>query len=221
MLRLFNRGHREEEKCIQYLKAIGFTVWTVDENTGEQFRIHGAQGHYGGSADSVGLTPFKELDNKPILLEFKTHNRGSFSHLIKNGLILGKPQHYAQMCSYGAKFGFSYGMYYAVGKDDDDIYIEFVFLDPRHADDLSRKAEGIIYSQTAPPKISLQSSYYECKFCAMNGICHFHEPMEKNCRSCRNARPVDNAEWFCDRWQNIIPKDFIPTGCDQYYQIGE
>lgn len=219
MLRLFETGHREESRFIQMLRGIGFTIYEVDPNTGKQFRIWGAKGHYGGSTDSVGIAPYPEF-NQPILLEFKTHNRGSFANLIKDRLVVSKPRHYAQMCSYGVAYKFEFGLYCAKNKDDEDLYFEIVKLDPRHADDMTRKAEDIIYSELPPPKISLQPSFFQCKFCAFNGICHHNEPMEKNCRSCRNARPIDGAKWHCSHFNQTIPLDFIPKGCDNWHAIG-
>jgi hypothetical protein len=219
MLRLFDRGNREEGYIDEMLFGIGFRVYTIDQETGKQYRITGANGHYGGSADGVGISPYPEF-KEPILLEKKTHNNRSFMHLEKNRLVIGKPQHYAQMCAYGKEFGFRYGLYYAVNKDNDEIYIEIVPLDSNLAIDLKKKAEDIIYSEIPPPKISLQPEYFECKFCVFSGICHFNELPEKNCRSCRHSHATDKARWFCDKFNDVIPPDFIPKGCDQYYAIG-
>lgn len=217
-LRLFERGHLEEARFIKILRGIGFQVWEVDETTGKQFRIWGAQGHYGGSADSKGTMPYPEL-TEPLLIEYKTHNKASFAKLEKEGMILSKPRHYAQMCSYGEEFKFRYGLYCAVDKDDDDFYFEIVPLDPRHADDLRKKAGDIIFSNIPPPKLSLQPEYYECKFCAFAGICHHNHAVEKNCRSCRFSQPAPNAEWGCNHWNALIPKDIIPKGCDHFQGI--
>lgn len=57
--RLFNRGHREEERFIEWLTAAGITVESHDttkplNDKGEypQIRISGCKGHFGGSLDS-------------------------------------------------------------------------------------------------------------------------------------------------------------------------
>ena len=93
MLRLFDRGTKEEANFIHLLRAIGCQVWEVDPQTGKQFRIYGVNGHFGGSLDSGGLLPY--LPDFPILMEFKTHNTKSFVHLQNKGLIISKPQHYS------------------------------------------------------------------------------------------------------------------------------
>src|SRR6476661_7858189 len=41
MLRLFNRGHEEEQRFVRWLVGAGFTVYETDPNTGKQFRIVG------------------------------------------------------------------------------------------------------------------------------------------------------------------------------------
>lgn len=218
MLRLFERGHLEELRWIKNLEGIGFKVWTLDPATGKQFRIMAAQGHYGGSTDSVAESPYKDF-TEPMICEFKTHNTKSFSHLCDKKLLISKPKHYAQMVEYGRFYNIKYGMYCATNKNDDDIYIEIVELDYRLGADLNKKAEDIITSHIPPPKISLQPSYFECLHCPYAGPCHRNEPIERNCRSCNHAWPADNGEWYCDFYKGIIPKDFIPKGCDNWQSI--
>lgn len=218
MYRLFNRGHLEEARFVRWLKGIGCQVWEVEPETNKQFRIHGVQGHYGGSLDGVGIIPY--FPDLPMLLEFKTHNTKSFSHLIDKGLIIAKPQHFAQMSAYGKEYGFKYGLYVATNKNDDDIWPEIVELDWNLADQLKRKAEIIITSPEPPPKISMQPAFHTCKYyCTFNEICHHNAPVEKNCRSCSNAIPVENKEWHCKLHGQNIPPDYIKAGCDQHHPI--
>ena len=101
MQRLFNRGHREEERFVDWLRGIGFQVWEVTPE-GNQHRIKAVQGHFGGSLDGVGVTPDKYKINEPLLLEFKTNGTGSaFTKLKEKGVAVAKPQHFAQMSVYG------------------------------------------------------------------------------------------------------------------------
>lgn len=222
MRRLFNRGHREEPNFVKWLFKMGFFVREIDPATNKQYRMSGVNGHYGGSGDSVLLLPWLRGDNDPrILGEFKTHNKKSFEDLKKNKVKLSKPQHWAQMCGYGKAFNIRYGLYCAINKDDDDIYFEFLELDWNYAHQLEMKAQDIITSQIPPPRLSEQPSYFDCKYCHFQGICHYNEPVEINCRSCKQAQPVDNGEWKCSRFDSIIPKDFIKKGCDQHSSINQ
>lgn len=218
MLRLFNRGHLEEARFIQWLRGIGCTVWEVDPATGQQFRIWGVQGHYGGSSDSVGVLPYLP-PNFPLLMEFKTHNKKSFDKLVKHKVVISKPQHYAQMCSYGKHYSFRYGLYCAVNKDDDDLYFEVVELDWRLANELTNKAQDIITSKTRPARISDNPTYFKCKMCSFAGICHGAEQVEKNCRSCKFAEPAEQATWYCTRHHATIPAHFIAKGCPDHVSI--
>ena len=94
MQRLFNTGHKEEKRIIEWLISSGLEVEYLDENE-KQFRISGVNGHYGGSID--GLITIPELGK--CLLECKTSKTGAeFKNLIESGAEKVKPVHFAQMC---------------------------------------------------------------------------------------------------------------------------
>lgn len=221
MLRLFNRGHEEEARFIRWLKLAGFEVFDVDPDTGKQFRIVGAGGHFGGSLDSILRAPAR-YNIKDVLYwlgEFKTHNDKSFKKLQKDGVAKSKPQHFRQMCSYGRAYGFKFALYCAVNKNTDELYFEVVVLDYNQADDLFRKAESIVRSQVRPPKLAQTDTYFECKYCAFAGLCHRGEVPTKNCRSCEHASAADNAQWFCRVHNAMIPPEIIPQGCESWRRI--
>jgi hypothetical protein len=221
MLRLFNRGHEEESRFIRWLRGIGFEVRDRDPVTDKQFRITGVKGHFGGSLDSMMKAPARyNIPDELIWLgEFKTHNAKSFAKLKKHGVAMSKPMHFRQCCSYGRAYGFQYALYCAVNKDTDELYFEIVVLDYRQADDLFRKAEGIILAQTRPQKIAQTAAYFECKFCDFSDLCHNGAVPNKNCRSCRLATPVDDGKWHCGHRGQLIPKSVIPAGCDSWARI--
>lgn len=245
MLRLLNRGHREEERFVQWLEGIGFELHEIDPATGKQYRINGVKGHFGGSLDSIAKPPERYgLGDMVWLGEFKTHNEESYTKLAGKkpfwsifklggkqsrrtggkGVKLAKPQHFAQMSSYGRAYGYKYGLYCAVNKNTDELYYEIVPLDWRLADDGFRKAEIIINSQTIPPRIALTDTFQYCKnLCSFVEICHHGELPTKNCRSCINARPIEDAQWWCDlhspEANAPIPKEVIPVGCDSWKAI--
>jgi hypothetical protein len=218
MYRLFNRGHKEEDRLIEWIRSIAASVLSHDQNTGKQFRISGVNSHYGGSLDSIiHLPPSYQIDI-PFLGEFKTHNESSFKLLVKNGVILSKPKHFAQMCAYGSSeiYNFDYGIYFAINKNTDDLYVEVVELDHNFGKKLLQKASDIILAETAPGRISASPAYSECTYCAMQGICHKNEAVDVNCRSCRHSVPVQNAEWLCSVANQIIPNHIIRKGCEQW-----
>jgi len=221
ILRLFNVGHSAEPRFITYLRGIGFEVKEFSE-TGKQFQISGAMGHYGGSLDGMCKAPAKyQLPEDIILLnEFKTNGTGAgYTDVDVKGVQKAKPKHYAQMSQYGYKYGLKYGLYMIENKNDSDITFKVIELDWNLGAQLEKKAEQIIFSKEPPPRISENPALFDCKYCHLSDICHKGATPEKNCRSCRNASPVEDAQWFCSAHNSNIPPDFIKVGCDNWLPI--
>jgi len=276
LLRLFNRGHKEEPRLIEWIEGIGVKVWADDLTNNKlfyceeldkyrilstkelaeiddtqskleddvstykqhiarakadgldfpQYRISAVNGHFGGSLDGVARLPERYQIAVPVLQEFKTSNTKGFKELQKKGVVLAKPQHFAQMSTYGNKHSLTHALYMCVCKETDEIYTEIVKLDWNLGAQMIMKAERVICSQTAPAKLSENPTFWKCKYCSKHGICHKKELCEKNCRSCLHAVPAENAQWICEhvcdaRW-NIIPKDTmfeIAETCSNYKSI--
>lgn len=224
MLRLFNRGHREEERLITYLRGIGATVWAYDEQ-GNQIRVSDVNGHFGGSLDGVIVLPPKYNISEPMLLELKTQKDGDgpngFGELQKKGMPVAKPVHFAQTSTYGYKMGFRYCVYVVANKNNDDIEIQIVKLDLQLGQHMIMKAEGIINSPSAPPRLSENPQMRECKYCDFNTVCHQGAASDMNCRSCHMAQPVADKQWFCHHAAHraIIPIQVIKTGCKEWRPI--
>lgn len=227
MYRLFNRGHREEERFVEWLKGAGFEVYDFDE-TGKQFRISAFDGHFAGSLDGIGVIPLKFVPTgEYVLLEFKTSGTGpkKFGKMVENGLQVAKPQHWAQTCTYGYNYGIKYIVYLMINKDNDHLHVEVEELDWNVGKEMERKAEYIINSREAPPRTCNSSSYYNfeqnygAKYCHFKGICFDGNGPEKNCRSCKKAWPIENAEWGCEFTGKVLSKETIETGCDQWESV--
>jgi hypothetical protein len=221
MMRLFNVGHSAEPRFVAYLRGIGFEVKEFDED-GKQFRMSGAMGHYGGSLDGICKAPARYQLSEDILisLSFKTNSTGpGYVKVATESLQKAKPEHWAQECQYGYKCGIKYCIYMIENKNDSDITFKVLELDWNYGAQLEKKAEQIIFSKEPPPRISENPSVFECKYCHLTDICHKGAQPEKNCRSCRNASPVENAEWFCSAHSSNIPSDFIKVGCDNWLPI--
>ena len=225
--RLFNRGHREEARFIEWLEGIGFKVWfeNRDEAPNEkgeypQYRISDVMGHFGGSLDGIAILPERYGIAEPVLLEFKTNGTGAgFNKLADDGMPIAKPEHFAQTSTYGKKYNFRYCVYLNINKNDDSLHIEVVKLNHNLGEQMIMKAEQIIMSQTAPARLSDNPTFHKCGYCHMKEVCHKGAVVEVNCRSCAFARPVENAEWFCEVHNGNIPKDFIAKACPSYKAI--
>jgi hypothetical protein len=225
--RLFNRGHREEARFIEWLEGIGFKVWfeNRDEAPNEkgeypQYRISDVMGHFGGSLDGIAILPERYGIAEPVLLEFKTNGTGAgFNKLADDGMPIAKPEHFAQTSTYGKKYNFRYCVYLNINKNDDSLHIEVVKLNHNLGEQMIMKAEQIIMSQTAPARLSDNPTFHKCGYCHLKEVCHKGAVVEVNCRSCAFARPVENAEWFCEVHNGIIPKDFIAKACPSYKEV--
>lgn len=237
MLRLFNRGHREEDILLEYLSQAGITVFPVDPDTGKQYRISDHSGHFGGSCDGQGYNHSDILLNPAtnellpagsyFLLEFKTSNAKQFASLVKKKVASAKPVHYAQMQIYMDKLDLDIALYVAVNKDDDSIYYEWVKRVPENATYHLEKAGSIIAADSPPLRINESPGWYECKFCDMHSLCQTAAEMpEINCRTCAHSTPLltpdlakeisGDAAWVCAKHDFLITEEYEETGCTDH-----
>lgn len=205
MKRLFQVGNDAEPRFIKYIEGIGFKVWAHDPQTNKQFETRSCNGHFGGKSDGIA-TKY----DITFQLEFKTNGTGAgFVDVETKGLLKAKPKHWAQINHYAYEYKIKYGLYLIENKNDSDIIVQIVELDWQYGQQLENKARDIIESKYPPQRISEQPSYYECKWCFARNICHYNEPVDNNCRSCKNAVPVEDAQWQCIKFNCLIPKEEI------------
>lgn len=217
MKRLHERGKEEEAKINKMLRGIGCKVNDINPDTGKQWVVSWHKGHFGGSMDGeLWLPPSWNIPNK-FIPEFKTSGTGAaFNNYEKKGLEVHKEQYFMQHSLYGYGRKCMDGLFIAVNKNDDDLYIEPVELSAERAEFGIRRAANIITTDYVPAKISTKSTYFECVMCDHKSVCHNGESMDINCRSCVYSEPVDNAEWRCNRFGQEIPRDFVPKACEHY-----
>lgn len=231
--RLFNRGHREEDRYVEWLKGIGAQVWTHDtsqppkpDGTYPQYRVSAVMGHFGGSLDGIVRLPDSYGLPFPILAEFKTNGTGKgFADLMTLGMPVAKPQHFAQTSTYGADpvYSFQWCLYFNINKNDDDLHVELVKLDWNLGRQMKLKAEQVIMSQVPPPKLSLDQTYVKCKYCDFAAHCHRGMAAEVNCRSCSYAQPIEGGQWLCTLPAHAgfppLPDHIIKVGCPAWNDI--
>ena len=214
VLRLFNRGHREEPSIIKILEKAGHRFEPVPEGQDQHRITLSCNGHFGGSMDNIGYLPeIFEFDER-VLYEFKTSAVTQFRRLKKEGVKKDKPVHWTQMCVYGRDKGIKYALYICVNKDNDEIHFEFLKLNWELGKDMEDKAGMIINSDIAPPKISMSASHFVCKWCDFKNICHYEDEVAVNCRSCKHSKPVENSQWKCTIADQVIPADVVKLGCE-------
>lgn len=218
ILRLFSTGQREESRLVEELRGIGATVWDVNPESGDQWRVSACDGHFAGSLDGVAKG-LPEAPKSAAVLEFKTHSNKSFNDLVKKTVELAKPQHYDQMTVYMGLMEIERAMYMAVNKDTDDMYCEWVHFDKERFDRLIARAERLIGSPTAPFRMSTDAEFFECKWCSMWKHCHGGQAAEANCRTCARASPVANSAWQCGIDNRELTLQGQRAGCNEHLMI--
>ncbi len=209
MLRLFRRGHNEEETIISDLVKIGVKIVST------QARVDFGS-HVSGSVDAV-VENLPEASSTTHLAEFKTHGEKSFNELAKNGVEKAKPQHFSQMQVYMLGLGLTRALYLAVNKNTDAIHTERIKFDEAVASKFVERGRRLALSERMPPPLSIDPSWYQCKFCPAHNFCHVTKiTKEVNCRTCAHATPLANSTWHCVKWDDTIPYKAQLEGCGSH-----
>lgn len=227
-LRLFGRGDREEPELIKNLEDAGMMVAGVCPATERQWGFQ--DGHVAGSADAIIYgVPGKDPD-QPHLGEFKTHNLKSFTYLKQKRVRSAKPEHFAQMQVYMHKLGLDAGLYVAVCKDNDDIYVEVIDYDRSYAEKRMVRAQAIVDAEEPPPRLTMDAP--PCVYTSKDGtrwpcdfweLCHGQAMPERNCRTCAESTPTlgpDGQPVFtCTLNQETLDGLAQRVGCNQQISI--
>lgn len=206
ILRVFRRGHREEETVVEDLRAIGMKVRATGA---DQTRVEFGS-HVSGSIDGIITAGVPEAPKAAHVLEIKTHARKSFDGVEKEGVEKAHPKHFTQVQVYMRGTGVDRALYVAICKDDDRIYTERVRYDREHAERAIERGQRIATSDEMPPPISTDPTWYECKWCSAHDLCHGSKVVKEiNCRTCAHSTATPESTWTCARHgENVIPTDW-------------
>lgn len=228
MLKLFDRGNREEENMVNDLRDLGLTVKDTDPTTGYQYLFrHPTIGHAGGYSDGL-VIGLQALPSKWHILELKTHNAKKFKELQKKGVMKGFPEHFSQANQYmhwsiGTANETDRAFYFAVNKNDDDLYEERLRYNRQIAVEWDIALRNIIFSNTPPPRLSENPSFYKCEWCTFYEECHQRKiPKLINCRNCVHSVPEDlpdSEQWICTKHNIYIDKKLQEAGCHSHLFI--
>lgn len=213
MLRLFDRGRREEAVFVEELRWIGADVRPFAPD-GSQWTVEAFGGHIRGHLDAAALLPTGSRPEQggaspPVewhVCEFKTHSDKSFRDLQKKGVCEAKPLHWAQMQVYMALTGMTRALYIAVDKDTDELHVERVPFDEAGSDRLLRRARAVVEGH-ARDRLADRADDWRCRICPAAHLCFpgadaaiFPSDCPPDCRSCRHASPDTDGEgaaWHC------------------------
>lgn len=184
LLRLFDHGQKEEARVIADLRAAGLDVLDLDPSTGKQWAFVDAASGLSGSLDGVVVMPVPGGEPTYALLEIKTHNEKSFKDLEKKGVAKAKPLHLAQMHTYMGLAGLEFALYFAVNKNTDDLYIEWISFDAQQFEWHKETARKVIGSRDPPERVSKDPAFFVCKFCDFSALCWGSAVARPSCRTC-------------------------------------
>ena len=229
LYRVFQSGHLQEPRVYADLAGIGCTVYQINPATGKQWSFtEPATGHhFKGNADGI-LTGLPQAPKSPHILEIKTASDKMFKEMQKNGVKKAKPEHYAQMQIYMkwtidqfGEDGCERALYFVVNKDNDDIYTERIEFDAKEAQAIIDKAMAIIASVEPPIGVSTDPTWFECKFCDYQAICHGTDVPAPTCRSCLHVTPEMDGEgrWSCASYGKDLTVDEQRVGCANHRYI--
>lgn len=215
MLRLFDRGQREEATFVSELRGMGCQVHDLNAD-GSQFGVASLGGHFRGHMDGAALG-IPEAPETWHVLEFKTHSAKSFKELEVKGVTEAKPMHYAQVQVYMGLTGMTRALYLAVNKDNDAIYQERIEYNADHFKALMERAERIVFTPEPPLRVSEDPAWYQCKFCHFHAQCHVTQAPDVNCRTCAHSTPERDGTWTCERHNlRAVPFDKQLEGCQSH-----
>ena len=204
-LRLFARGHKEEERFIEWLKPICEELLPLNPKTGKQWKVTAHNDIMAGHMDGVC-----KIDGEWYLLEFKTHGDKSFKELLKLKSVRAvKPVHYSQTQQYMHLAKLKAALYFGINKNTDEIYIEVLPYDADYAIiDFHRGLDCILDKDgTSSVRISEAQSWWQCNMCNYKPVCKGGKLPDRNCRTCRHSVACVKDTWVCEKFDKTLTKD--------------
>lgn len=224
-IKRFEDGHYQEDVQIDRLRMVpGITLLSVDPDTGRQWGFVDVDGHMKGHADGkIGgllqapktwhIWEHKATDEKKqAKLEKLKEEKGEKNALaewdetyyVQAQLYMhysDLPRHYLTCSSPGGRKTVSCRTEY-----DADIA-------KRHIE----RARRIIYAEQPPERMREDRSYFMCKWCCFNDLCHRDDGVwaDRNCRTCIFSGPVVDG-WQCSKHDGVIPLEFQYSGCEDH-----
>jgi hypothetical protein len=211
--RIFRIGDSVEDLIIKDLERVGI------KHSGAQDQVDGFMGHCGGSIDGL-LNGVPEYPEETLLFEAKSANHTNFLEVQRKGVQVAKPIYFAQTQIYMGKLGLSNTLFAMMDKNTSELYIEFIEYDEYEFERLLEIEQDVVLAKNVNEfmRVSNNRSWYACKYCAANGVCHSGVAPEKNCRTCQFSVPVVGGKWQCEYFN--APKELSveeqEAGCIKY-----
>lgn len=220
-LKRFADGHYGEMMMAARLRLVeGLSLWVIDPATGQQFELSDHDGHFLGHIDGVVLG-LLQAPKTPHVWEHKQVEEKSQRELArlktelgeKNALREWKPEYWAQAQIY-MHYTELERHYLTVsspgGRHTISCRTEY---DRLEAERLSERARSIIAADRAPPRISEDPTWFQCRWCEFHAVCHQGMLPFFNCRTCLHSSPVAEGGWHCGLWKKHLSVEAQYNGC--------
>lgn len=171
LYRIFDRGHKGEDRMAEYLRVAGFELVTHRQD-GSQFGFSALGGRFAGHIDGVVVAGPLSV-SWPALWENKILNAKSYGELWNHGLKKNKPVYYTQVQLYMAYMELERALFTAENADTCEVYTEVVEFDPAHAQAMSDRAVRIVQSQRPEDlaRVAGDKTDYRCRMCDFANTC--------------------------------------------------
>lgn len=180
LYRIFDRGHKGEDRVAEYLRVAGFNLQTARED-GKQFGFSALDGRFRGHIDGV-IYPVSPLGNSDYMLwENKIVNSATFGKFWNHGVKKTKPVYYVQVNLYMAYMDLPRTLFTAENADNCEVFAEIIEFDARTAQDASDRAVRIVQSNAPEelPRVASAPDDYRCKMCDYRVTCWKHRENEE------------------------------------------
>lgn len=209
MLRIFNRGHRDEQQLIKWLKLANIDI-KHKKNNGNQIGYNIYNSHIKGFIDGL-IT----IDNKQYILECKSINDATYTTIETSKLKDGNKEHYLQIQLYMHFMKIYDAIYIAINKNNDELYVEHIKYNEVDILSIIELIANLLFTQNIPEQIHNGRQGYICKRfggCQYSNICLGCEESLKTCRSCIHSEANINSQnndnsWFCNKHKIVLDID--------------
>ena len=183
---ILNRGTYEEKNIISLLEKIGLTIISPHDgkNSKDSFKYAILGGKIKGVLDGIITHGVPEAPEKAHVLEIKTMNSSNFKDMEKNGLQKSKIEHFVQLQLYMHVSEIDRGIYVAINKNTDEIYVERVKYSKSICEMYLSRANQVVNENQPPKRLTEDSSFFQCKMCSFVEVCHGNKLPLANCRTC-------------------------------------
>jgi hypothetical protein len=154
----------------------------MDDQTGGQFRLEDFEGRFAGHMDGAILGLIQAPQTWHVF-EAKVCSEKKFKELNdlkaklgeKQALEAWNPTYYGQAVSYMSYSGMTRHYLVAATPGVRDLTSVRTNENPVYAAELRSKAERILNARSPLAKISEDPSWWQCRMCQWNGVCHGQE----------------------------------------------